>query len=447
MKPLQSIESQMRRIKKQVTAVIVGAGHRSILLASYALQHPDLFKIVGVVDPDPTRRHRTAALHEIPRQSCFESVDQLARLEPIADSAINGTMDALHVETTLPLLKAGYHVLLEKPIGVSAAEVVQLLNTARQYKRIVMICHVLRYAPFYSEIRRRVAAGAIGDIVMMNSQENVSYHHMAVGYVRGKWSKLADGKSSMLMAKCCHDLDILTWMKGGIVPQKVSSFGGLMQFKEENAPIGSGLRCLADCRIEAACPYSARKHYLEQDLWRSYVWPNQHLGITPTLEQKIDSLRTDNPYGRCVWRCDNDVVDHQSVIVQFADGSTATHSMIGGTSKPCRSIHLIGTKGEIQGVMEDGFFVVRHPDARAGHEFSEERVEVNVANHMHGGGDMLLVEDFIHVIRGETASLASTRLDDSMYGHFIGFAADRSMNEMRSVNIANLMEDDNIRGG
>ncbi|MDF2718256.1 MAG: oxidoreductase, partial [Paenibacillus sp.] len=134
------------------------------------------------------------------------------------------------------------------------------------------------------------------------------------------------------------------------------------------------------------------------------------------MEERIESLRTDNPYGRCVWKCDNDVVDHQSVVVEFEDGSTASHNMTGGTSKPCRSIHLIGTFGEIQGVMEDGYFVIRRPDPRAGHEYTEERIELNVSKDMHGGGDLRLVEDFVRVVRGEKPSISSTALEESIYG-------------------------------
>ncbi|MFK4998827.1 hypothetical protein ACI2OX_20580 [Bacillus sp. N9] len=96
-------------------------------------------------------------------------------------------------------------------------------------------------------------------------------------------------------------------------------------------------------------------------------------------------MKTDNPYGRCVWHSDNDVVDHQSVVIEFENGTTATHNLMGGSAKPCRNIHIIGTKGEIQGCMEDGYFIVRHPDARKGHLYTEERVDVNVSNDMHGG--------------------------------------------------------------
>ncbi|MDF2815746.1 MAG: oxidoreductase domain protein [Paenibacillus sp.] len=421
-----------------VTAIIVGAGHRSLIYASYAEVHPDELQIVGVVDPDPIRRDRTAEKFGVSVEHRFETVQQLVSHGKIADTIINGTMDAQHVETTLPLLSAGYDVLLEKPIGTSQEEVLGLLEQAKLHGRKVMICHVLRYAPFYAEIRRRVQAGEIGDILNVQTAENVSYHHMAMGFVRGKWNSVEKCKSPMLMSKCCHDLDILTWMKSGSTPVSVSSFGGLSYFRPERAPEGAGTRCLLDCKIEESCTYSAKKHYLEQKLWGSYVWVHHHLGVVPTEEEQIESLRTDNPYGKCVWHSDNDVVDHQSVVVEFSDGSTATHNLMGGSSKPGRRIHLLGTLGEIEGFMEDGYFIVRHPDPRAGHEYKEEKVELNVSMDMHGGGDLRLVEDFVRVIRGEAPSLSSTTLEDSIYGHLIGFAANQAMTEKKVVDVPQL---------
>lgn len=420
-----------------VTAVIVGAGHRAVLYASYAEKHPDELRIVGVVDPDPVRLQRAGERFGVAPGRMFASLEAFVQAGRIADAVINGTMDTQHVPTTLPLLAAGYDVLLEKPIGVSADEVTELLRAAQTYGRKVIICHVLRYAPFYAEIRKRVLAGEIGDIIAMQTSENVSYHHMAMGFVRGKWNR-KDRQSSMLMAKCCHDLDLIAWMKGGIDPVRVSSFGSRQHFRPEMAPEGAGTRCLLDCRIEETCPYSAKKHYIEQGLWGFYVWSNQHLGITPTPAEQLEQLRTDNPYGRCVWHCDNDVVDHQAVIVQFADGSTATHNMIGGTAKPCRSMHLVGTKGEIQGVMEEGAFVVRKPDPRKGHVYEEEIVNLSEAGDMHGGGDLRLVADFVRMMRGQGMSISSAALEISIYGHLIGFAADRSMERGELVELPKL---------
>lgn len=273
----------------------------------------------------------------------------------------------------------------------------------------------------------------IGDIVNIQTAEHVCYPHMAVGYIRGKWNSLANCHSTMLMAKCCHDLDIIAWMKKGVKPAKVSSFGGLTEFRPEKAPAGSGKRCLVDCQIEDQCPYSARKQYLNTDFMDMYAFDFEHLGPNPTKEQKEESLRNDNPYGRCVWHCDNDVVDHQSVMMEFEDGSTATHNMVGGSARPIRTIFIVGTKGEIQGVMEDGTFIIRKLDATSGLFYTEDRYEVDVKNSGHGGGDMPLVRDFVRAIRGETPSLSLTSLERSLYSHQIGFSADRARLENKVV--------------
>jgi len=425
-----------------LTAIIVGAGHRSVVYSSYAKHHPDELKIVGVADPVELRRHQFAEMYDLSPARCFENAEQLAAKGKLADVIINGTMDHQHVPTSLPLLEAGYDMLLEKPFATNEDEMWELVRAARRHGNKVMICHVLRYAPFYTAIRQEVAKGAIGEIINVQTTEHVSYHHVAVAFVRGKWNSKARCHSSMLMAKCCHDLDLIMWMKSGVRPTAVASFGCNMQFRPEKAPAGAGTRCLVDCPIEPECLYSARKHYIDHpQRWRFYVWHCLEHIPEPTIGQKIESLKTDNPFGRCVWKCDNDVVDHQSVIIEFEDGSTATHNMVGGTSKPSRSIHLLGTEGEIQGCIEDSKFVIRGIDLRPGHEYSEEEVDLNVAGDMHGafgghgGGDLRLVHDFVRVVRGEEPSICTTQLDDSVYGHLVGFRADQAMEERHVVEI------------
>lgn len=425
---------------RKITAIVLGAGHRAVLYAAYAQQHPDELQIVGVCDIIEQRRRQLADRYDLSPDRCWASAAELASLPCQADVIINGTMDHQHVPTSLPLLKRGYDMLLEKPFATTEAEMWQLLDCVRRRGRKVVICHVLRYAPFYAAIREHVAAGRIGDIVSVQAVEHVSYHHQAVGFVRGKWNKKSYCGSSMLMAKSCHDLDLIAWMKTGVPARRVASYGANFQFRPERAPRNAGTRCLVDCPIEADCLYSARKHYIDHpQRWSFYVWDTLEHLQNPTIEAKIASLKGNNPYGRCVWKCDNDVVDHQSVVIEFADGATATLNMIGGTSKPSRSIHLVGTLGEIQGNLEDSAFTVRHIDPRPGHEYSEELVDLNVGGDMsgafggHGGGDMRLVADFLRVVRGESASLSTTSLEDSVTGHLIGFLADRANEENRSI--------------
>jgi len=426
-----------------LTAIIVGAGHRSLTYAEYAQIEPEKMKIVGVADPNKLRCEQVAEEYDLTPEQCYESAEELASKGKLADIIINGTMDNQHVDTTVPLLEAGYDVLLEKPFAISREEVERLTEVVKRTGRKVMICHVLRYAPFYTEMKQRCLDGEIGDIINIQSAEHVSYHHVASCYVRGKWNRKDICGSSSLMAKCCHDLDLLTWFKSGIAPKQVSSFGGLHYFCKENAPENSGEYCLLDCPLEKDCLYSARKHYVNHlERWGAYVWAEyEHLG-TLSLEQKENFLKDkSNPYSRCVWKMDNNVADRQSVMIEFNDGSTATHNMVCGTSRPMRKIHIIGTKGELHGILDDNKYVIRHIDLRPGHEYTEVECDLNDEGDTtgafggHGGGDLRLPADFVAAVEGKTPSISCTSLADSLNGHLIGFAADQAMEENKIIKL------------
>ena len=407
-----------------LTVAVVGAGHRSIIYASYAQERPDRLKVVAIAEPNEHRRNEFAKTHGIPENLCFKSYEDLAARPPVAEAVINGTMDRLHYASTCMLLERGYHVLLEKPIAPTEEEVRDLIAKAGRLKRIVMICHVLRYAPFYAKIKELVSAGEIGAITAIESREAVCYHHVAAAFVRGRWNKRS--VNPMLLAKCCHDLDIVAWLMSGVPARRVSSFGSRSFFRPENAPAGAAKRCLDGCKVESACPYSARTNYITQNLQQFYAFEAaEHLGEL-TLEQKLESLKT-SPMGRCVWHCDNDVVDRQTVNIEFANGVAVSHNMFTGAAKAARTIYIQGTGGEIEGEMESGVVTLRKPRLEPGSHFHEERFDVSVAGDMHGGGDLRLVEDFVCVLRGEQASKGATRIEDSLTGHVLAFAADRAM--------------------
>lgn len=424
-----------------ITAIIVGAGHRAMLYAKLAKIYPERLKIVGVADPNPFRREQTGQYFGFGKDMMFHDAQELSQKGKLADAVINGTMDTDHVPTTLLLLNSGYDVLLEKPFAVNIDEVKTLSAAVKKSGHKVMICHVLRYAPFYVEMKKRVLNGEIGKIINIQMAEHVSYHHIVNCFIRGKWRREDVCKSSMLMAKCCHDLDLMAWFMSGIAPIRISSFGGRHFFCKENAPTGSGEYCLIDCPLEHDCPYSNRQINLNHPArWSAYVWSEIEGNANPTMEDYEKELkRKDNPYARCAWKMDNNVVDRQSVMVEFANGTVVTHSMVGGTSRPCRKIHIIGTEGELLGVMDDNKFSVRRIDTRPKHEYTE--TEIDLANEGdttgafggHGGGDLRLVEDFVSVLEGKQPSISCTSLEDSITGHMIGFIADRAMQEKRVI--------------
>lgn len=421
---------------KPITAIIVGAGHRSFVYSKLALTNPEMLKIVGVADPNPVRRKKAMDTFGFGEDMCFESAQELAKKGKIADTVINGTMDEQHLETAIPLLDAGYDMLLEKPFAPNEDEMRQIVECARKNNSKVMICHVLRYTPFYYGIKERIVNGEIGDIINIQTTEHVSYHHLSTSYVRGKWANKDKCHTTMLLAKCCHDLDIMMWMMADTKPTQISSFGGKFQFKPENAPKNAGTICMKDCPLVDKCVYSTKRLYIDHpDRWAFYVWDALEGKENITIEDKIALMKSDSPYARCIYKCDNNVVDHQSVLVNFASGATGTHNMVGGSAEPRRNIHIIGTKGEIFGNFEDSKFTVLKinpsPDAH-NEECDVEEVDLRVTGDMvgayggHGGGDERLAEDFVKYIRGEKPSLACTSIFDSVAGHLSVYLADES---------------------
>lgn len=422
--------------QKPVTAIIVGAGHRAFVYSELAKTNPEMLKIVGVADPNPVRRKKAMNYFGFGENMCFESAQELAKHGKLADTIINGTMDEQHLETAVPLLDAGYDMLLEKPFAPNEKEMREIVACAKKNNSKVMICHVLRYTPFYYAIKERIANGEIGEIMNIQTTEHVSYHHLSTSYVRGKWANSKKCHTTMLLAKCCHDLDLMMWMMSETKPVQISSFGGKYQFKAENAPAGAGTICMKDCPLVDTCVYSTKKLYIDHpNRWSFYVWDALEDIENPTIDDKIELMKSDNPYARCIYKCDNDVVDHQSVLVHFENGATGTHNMVGGSAEPRRNIHIIGTKGEIFGNFEESKFTVLKinpsPDAH-NEECDVEEVDLKVTGDMvgaygdHGGGDEKLAADFVKFIRGEKPSLACTSIFDSVAGHLSVYLADKS---------------------
>ncbi len=422
-----------KNMGKPVSVIVVGAGDRAGIYTRVAEESPDMMRVVGVVEPDKKRREHMKKRFSIPESECFSDVSELVARGKSADAIINCTMDQVHVATSLPLLGQGYAMLIEKPFATNEDELKALVGCARRNASRVMVCHELRYSEFYGTIKQRLMSGEIGDIINIQTAEHVSYHHIATAFVRGKWANSERSHTSMLLAKCCHDLDLIMWLMGDDSPVSVTSFGSRQQFKPENAPEGATDRCLAGCPYVDSCPYSAKRLYLDT-LWRwaNYVWAPFIDKPDVTMDERISLLRESSPYGRCVYKCDNNVVDHQSVLIRFASGATVTHNMVGGASRPLRPIHIIGTKGEIYGNFEEQKFFVSLIDPSRDALDDERRVEcvdLGGGEHSgHGGGDLALARDFVRFVRGEETSPACTYLEDSVKSHLCIYRADESMN-------------------
>lgn len=418
---------------------LVGAGSRGTQYCRYAVKRGA--RIAAVCDPDTRRRDFAGEEFDIPPACRFDSVEALIASGTAFDAAINSTMDRQHVATTLPLLAAHKHVLLEKPICLTKDELFLLYRRAKESDAKVMVCHSLRYTPFYTAIKRRILDGELGRIKHIYASESVGQSHMAAAFIRGKWGNAKACGSKIIMAKCCHDMDLLAWLKSGVRPVKVASMGNLFEFQSGQARPGAGEICVADCAIESECPYSARLNYVTNAQWGVYAWRDildkgtDLSGKTIAEEDKLDYLASGARFGRCVYRLDNDQYDTQSVIVRFEDGTHAEFGLNGGTPKSDRYIRLEGTHGMLEGTFENQTYVVRRESTRPGQPYEEETVVLDGSLEGHGGGDVRLIDDFLAYCQGEAASISLTSLEDSINGHLIGFGAMESDEDDRFVTL------------
>lgn len=418
--------------------IIVGNGNRADVYGGYILEMPDKAKIVGVVDPNPFKRDLAKERYGIADDMCFENVETLCKKGKIADAIFNCTMDNIHVQTTLPLIELGYDILLEKPITSSREELELLQSKAKEKGVVLMICHLLRYTPFYSSIKKLILEGEIGEIRHMETSENVGILHSSNAYIRGKWGNKERCGSSMLLAKCCHDLDYICWLNNATTPYEVFSFGGRDYFIPENAPKGAGTRCLVDCKCEKDCIFSAKKDYLDNDHYPEYAW--QCIDKKPediSYEERVESLKTNNPHGVCAFKTDSDIVDHQTVLLRFKNGSTAVHNMITAVPRYGRTIHIVGTQGEIDGYLDGNKFELRKFDEVSGY-YSTQVFDVSKENDeldFHFGGDKRLVDDFVAILYGERPSICYTGIEDSINSHYAVYCADESMESGKVIKI------------
>mgnify|MGYP000269640114 FL=1 len=421
---------------KIVRIAIAGVGSRG--KNAYGLEllnMKDRAKVVAVADIDPERLALAGDAHGVPDEMRFPSAEAMLAMPRLADAMLVCTQDRQHVPHAVAALKKGYDVMMEKPISPKLEDLQEITKVARENGRRVVVCHVLRYTPFFQTIKKTIDSGVLGEIVSIQALENVRYWHQAHSFVRGNWRREED-TSPMILAKCCHDLDYLVWLCGRKC-ERVSSYGSLMYFKKSNAPEGAALRCTQGCKAKESCPYDAEKIYLTNKdtgiLCGNVEWPIDVLAENPT-EEKIRHAIETGPYGRCVFHCDNDVVDHQIVNMQMEGGASLSLTMSAFTSIGGRTIKVMGTLGDLWGDMHEN-------KIRIG-VFGKEPQVIDLGKEEkdfagHGGGDRLLMEQFVDLMQGKEPDGTITTLETSVESHLVALAAEKSRLENgESIEIA-----------
>lgn len=414
---------------KTISVAVIGAGSRGMnAYAPYLLENPNLGEVVALAEPNEEKRNNFKNRYNIKEENTFTSYEQLLSKERLSDAIIIANNDESHYETTKMALEKGYHVLLEKPMSNKLDEVIKLGELAKKHsEQVFMICHVLRYTPFFSELKKIVDSKELGELVSIQHNENIGYYHFAHSYTRGNWRN-SDKTSPLILAKSCHDMDILLWLTGKHC-KYISSFGSLNHMKEENFKENMATRCV-DCKVERTCPYSAKKIYLEDNLLNASLYA---VHTNPTKENLAKAITT-GPYGRCVYKCDNNVVDHMVSIVEFEDNITATFNLSAFTTDCTRTLKLMFTHGEVGGNFLKNIIDV--------HKFTDKHHTViypKVVKSGHGGGDFKLMEDFVKAVSSNKK--VKTTAITSVESHVMAFAAEYSRLNHRVVDVKKFWND------
>ncbi len=425
--------------KKKI--ILIGAGLRGTAYVQLMCDDKEeRYQVVAVAEPEDSRRNYIKEKAGIPEEMCRKSWETLLAMPKFADAVIISTQDKDHYVQAMQAIEKGYDLLLEKPISPSPKECADIANAANAKGVNVLVCHVLRYSPFFRLIKKIITDGKIGDIINMQHTENVGHLHQSHSFVRGNWGN-SERSACMILAKSCHDMDIIQWLMDKPC-KSVHSFGSLSYFRRENAPDGAPERCIEGCAHADNCFYNAVKLYRDNEgaSYRQWFREASSMKVNPTDEDMNRVLR-ETQYGKCVYKCDNDVVDHQVVNLEFEGGATASFSMC-AFNEGGRYIRVMGTRGELVGRMEDDFVTVYDFETckNVTYQIPEETSDQTI-NGGHGGGDAGIVNAFYPLLCGDLSNNALSSISVSSDNHLISFAAERSRVEGRVVTMNEVRSD------
>ncbi len=405
-------------------AILIGAGQRGhFVYGRWALDHPQRLRIVAVADPRPDRIKRFGDAHGIPASHRFGNPDTLLAIPRIAPAAIIASPDRTHHRHVLAALRAGYHVLAEKPMASTLAECVELVDESARSQATLHIGHVLRFTPFFQTLREVLRSGRLGDIVTVEHRENVRSWHMAHSYVRGNWGR-GEIATPMIVAKCCHDFDILHWNLGSPVT-RLSSVGSLFEFHPERAPEGATARCTDPCPVKD-CPYDARRIYLDPAM---QGWPIHVITDDMSQEGRLEALQQ-GPYGRCAYQAESNVVDHQIVTMELESGASVALVMHGHSHEESRTMRYDGTRATLRGFFgrQQSITVFDHVSGKP------EEIAIGTGVGGHGGGDGGIMEAFLATV--ETGAPPATPASESLESHFLAFLAEEARKTGMVIDVA-----------
>ncbi len=402
---------------KTIKAIVIGAGHRGVTYGWNGKAVEGEYEFVGVADPVKQRRDYFEEAYKIPAENVYDDWKPILEREKFADLAIISTMDRQHFAPTMAAIEKGYDILLEKPISPVPKECYEIAKAAEKAGVKIVICHVLRYAPLYVKLKQLIKEGKVGRVMNIIHTEGVGNIHQSHSFVRGNWHNSLES-SPMLLQKSCHDMDLLQWLVDADC-KKVQSFGALSYFCKDNHPSDAAERCEV-CKYMDSCYYSTKNVYTESNWMTKCVTPQGSL--YPDADERAEAMKTNN-YGKCVFCLDNDVVDHQTVNLQFDRDIIVTFNMsaFNGGKGAGREIRIMGTEGELRA--SDNSSVITYYCFA---DRSTTEISYGDAVGSHGGADYMIMREMYNYLNDAYEGDSLCSIETSADNHVIAFAAEYS---------------------
>lgn len=426
---------------KKLKVIVIGAGCRGRGYTDIMKQMPEKFEVVGVAEPVDDVREYIMNTHGIPKENAFVTWEHILDRPKFADVAIISTMDRMHYGPAMKAIELGYDLLLEKPVSPEPSECAEILKAAKAKGTKIMVCHVLRFTSYFRSLKHYIDSGKLGKVISIEHTEGVGHIHQSHSFVRGNWGN-EDESSFMLLQKCCHDIDILQWMLGKEC-KKIQSFGSLTYFTPENAPEGSPDYCIDGCPEADKCYYNAVKLYYENNKAGGFKGMMNRIMTqmsSPTEEAVLDALKT-TQYGKCVFKCNNNVVDHQTVNMEFEDGATVTMTM-NAFNEGGRYTRIFGTKGELiaSASEKEADFYSFETKTHEKLPTNDRTVDQTIAGG-HGGGDTGILNVLYDYVNGNIASELVSEIGISCKNHMLVFAAEKSRHDGVVIDVQKFIDE------
>lgn len=413
---------------KKINIAIVGAGLRGTYIYAQHInkKHEDI-NIIAVVEPKKGRRELFKNTFDISYENVFESVEEMLKYTLDIDGIIIASGDDSHFYNAKVFLENGYNVLLENPLANTLDRIIKLKNlNNKDSNKILMSCNTLKNHEFFKVLKKEIYNNELGELISVEYSSNIGYSNFAHSYVRGNWRNHSD-TSPLILNNASQDISILVDLIGSKC-RKISSFGSLKHINKSNFKSYMSENCFT-CKIEQKCPYSCKKIYLENE---TYLKDAVHINPTKSNLQKI---LTDGPYGRCIYMCDNNVVDNMVNIIEFENKVIANLNINAFTNDFDKKIRLLFSHGEIEGsILNKNIKIKNFTDK----EYKNIKLE-NQSNHYNE--DFEFINIFINNIRGKNKSNLKIDINEELESHIVAFAAEYSRISDEVIYISDFLEE------